>query len=199
MLAQVVFMEKVKANILKNELASTPIQLYAATKRSNELMAYAYSSLYKIKTIGLRFFTVYGPWGRPDMSLFLFTKKIINNQHIKVFNRGNHYRDFTYIDDIVKGIYLCAKKCIKSSKKKLIEIFNIAGGKTVKLSKFISTLEKKLGKKQKKNIQIFKKATLLEHVDRSKKLKNLLVTHLKISVKKGISNFVDWYKSYYLS
>ena len=90
----------------ESENATSPIQLYAATKRSNELIAHAYSSIYKINTIGLRFFTVYGPWGRPDMSLFLFTKKIINNKKIDVFNYGKHSRDFTFIDDIVHGIYL---------------------------------------------------------------------------------------------
>ena len=182
----------------ENDIASTPIQLYAATKRSNELMAYAYSSLYNIKTIGLRFFTVYGPWGRPDMSLFLFTKKIINNQHITIFNKGNHYRDFTYIDDIVKGIYLCAKKCTKkSSTKKIAEIFNIAGGKTVKLSKFISTLESKLGKKGKKKYTNIQKGDIVRTCGSIKKIKKFTGYSPKVSVKKGISNFVDWYKSYY--
>ena len=102
-----------KSVFRENDNATSPIQLYAATKRSNELIAHAYSSLYKINTIGLRFFTVYGPWGRPDMSLFLFTKKILKNKKIDVFNYGKHFRDFTFIDDIVKGIYLCAIRIFK--------------------------------------------------------------------------------------
>ena len=113
----------------ENELASTPIQLYAATKRSNELMAYAYSSLYKIKTIGLRFF-FYGPWGRPDMSLFLFTKKIINNQHIKVFNKVIITGILLILMILLKEFIFMKKMHKKIIKKKLIEIFNIAGGKT---------------------------------------------------------------------
>ena len=107
----------------EDEKATSPIQLYAATKRSNELIAHAYSSIYKINTIGLRFFTVYGPWGRPDMSLFLFTKKILMNKKIDVFNYGKHSRDFTFIDDIVYGIYLVQGI---PKKEKYFKIFNIA-------------------------------------------------------------------------
>ncbi len=105
----------VYGNSTKNILTETdnvdhPIQFYAATKRSNELMAHAYSSLYKLPTTGLRFFTVYGPWGRPDMALFLFTKNILNKKPIYVFNNGNHIRDFTFVDDITDGIYKVTKK-----------------------------------------------------------------------------------------
>ena len=107
----------VYGNSTKNILTETdsvdhPIQFYAATKRSNELMAHAYSSLYKLPTTGLRFFTVYGPWGRPDMALFLFTKNILNKKPIYVFNNGNHIRDFTFVDDITDGIYKVTKKKI---------------------------------------------------------------------------------------
>ena len=122
-----------KSVFRENDNATSPIQLYAATKRSNELIAHAYSSIYKINTIGLRFFTVYGPWGRPDMSLFLFTKKILNNRKIDVFNHGKHLRDFTFIDDIVSGIYLCSIKGFSKIKKDHYKIFNIASGRPIKL------------------------------------------------------------------
>ncbi len=135
----------------ETDSAVSPIQLYAATKRSNELIAHAYSSLYKMNTIGLRFFTVYGPWGRPDMSFFLFTKKILNNEIIDIFNFGKHVRDFTYIDDVVRGIFLCSKKNLKkSTNNQLFKIVNIACGKPVKLINFISIIEKKLNKNLKK-------------------------------------------------
>ena len=121
----------------------TPISLYAATKKSNELMAHTYSHLYKIETIGLRFFTVYGPWGRPDMAMFLFTDAIINNKPIKVFNNGNLSRDFTYIDDIVDGV---VNTLIKDSKNdSLYKLYNIGNGKPVQLLDFIESLEKVLG------------------------------------------------------
>ena len=120
-----------------------PISLYAATKKSNELMAHTYSHLYKIETIGLRFFTVYGPWGRPDMAMFLFTDAIINNKHIKVFNNGNLSRDFTYIQDITTGL---VNTLIKDSKNaSLYKLYNIGNGKPVQLLDFIASLEKVLG------------------------------------------------------
>ena len=122
--------------------ADRPISLYAATKKSNELMAYSYSNLYKIETIGLRFFTVYGPWGRPDMAMFLFTDAILNNKSIKVFNNGNLSRDFTYIDDIVTGVVNTIEK--DSKNQSLYKLYNIGNGKPVQLLDFIKTLEEVL-------------------------------------------------------
>ena len=111
---------------------SEPLQLYAATKSSNELMAYAYHSLYNLCVIGLRFFTVYGPLGRPDMAVYKFSKKIVQNKNIKLFNRGNHSRDFTYISDVVECILKCVNK-YKNKKEKIYQIFNVANGKPEKL------------------------------------------------------------------
>ena len=120
----------------------TPISLYAATKKSNELMAHTYSHLYNIETIGLRFFTVYGPWGRPDMAMFLFTDAIINNKPIKVFNDGNLSRDFTYIDDITTGV---VNTLIKDSKNdSLYKLYNIGNGKPVQLLDFIEVFRKSI-------------------------------------------------------
>ena len=121
-----------------------PISLYAATKKSNELMAHSYSHLYNIETIGLRFFTVYGPWGRPDMALFLFTKAILNNEPIKVFNEGNLSRDFAYIDDIIEGVENTLLKTFKQ--KELYKLYNIGNSQPVQLLDFIKAIEKSTGK-----------------------------------------------------
>ena len=173
----------------------TPISLYAATKKSNELMAHTYSHLYKFETIGLRFFTVYGPWGRPDMAMFLFTDAIINNNPIKVFNKGNLSRDFTYIDDITFGV---VNTLIKDSKNaSLYKLYNIGNGKPVQLLDFIASLEKELGITAIKNRlpmqagdvhQTFADTSSLEHDYNYKP---------QITVDKGIKEFVLWYKGFY--
>ena len=137
-------------NIPFSELSSVdkPVSLYAATKKTNELMAYTYSNLFKIETIGLRFFTVYGPWGRPDMAMFLFTDAIVNNKPIKVFNNGNLSRDFTYIEDIVKGV--TSTLLNDSIDKSLYKLYNIGNSSPVKLMDFINLIEMNLGVKAKK-------------------------------------------------
>jgi UDP-glucuronate 4-epimerase len=172
-----------------------PISLYAATKKSNELMAHTYSHLYNIETIGLRFFTVYGPWGRPDMAMFLFTDAIINNKPIKVFNTGNLSRDFTYIDDIVDGV---VNTLIKSSKNdSLYKLYNIGNGKPVQLLDFIASLEKEL------DISAIKKMLPMQAGDVHQTFAN--TTSLahdynykpQITVDKGIKEFVLWYKGFY--
>lgn len=124
-----------------------PISLYAATKKSNELMAYTYSHLFDMQTIGLRFFTVYGPWGRPDMAMFLFTDAILNNKPIQVFNYGDLSRDFTYIDDIIKGILLIVED---TNQKEKYQLFNIGNSKPVQLLQFIEEIERITGKKAQK-------------------------------------------------
>ena len=187
-----------KSVFKESEKATSPIQLYAATKRSNELIAHAYSSIYQIKTIGLRFFTVYGPWGRPDMSLFLFTKKILANKKIDVFNFGKHSRDFTFIDDIAYGIYLCALKGFSKTKKKShFKIFNIASGRPIKLTKFINIIEKKLKLKANKNFLQLQKGDVIKTYGSINKIKLELGYKPKTSIYKGVSKFVDWYKNFY--
>lgn len=181
----------------ESDNATFPIQLYAATKRSNELIAHAYSSLYKINTIGLRFFTVYGPWGRPDMSLFLFTKKILNNKKIDVFNYGKHFRDFTFIDDVVKGIYLCSVNGFSKVKKKNYEIFNIASGRPVKLTKLIEIIEDKLKLKGNKNFLKIQKGDVVKTYGSIRKIKSELGYNPKTSIYQGVSKFIDWYKKFY--
>jgi len=168
-----------------------PISLYAATKRANELMAHAYSHLYGLHTTGLRFFTVYGPWGRPDMAMFLFTKNILAGKPIAVFNHGNMKRDFTYIDDIING----TRKAIEKNFK--CEIFNLGNHKCVELMKMINILQNELGKDA---IIAFRP---LQPGDVEKSFANIdssvekLGFKPKTNIENGIHSFIDWYKMYY--
>jgi len=172
-----------------------PISLYAATKKSNELMAHTYSHLYNIETIGLRFFTVYGPWGRPDMAMFLFTDAIINNMPIKVFNNGNLSRDFTYIDDITSGV---VNTLLKDSKNdSLYKLYNIGNGSPVQLLDFIVSLEKVL------DITAIKKMLPMQAGDVHQTFADTtsLVRDYnykpQIAVDNGIKAFLSWYKGFY--
>ena len=179
-----------------------PISFYAATKKSNELMAYAYSHLFKIPTIGLRFFTVYGPWGRPDMAPMIFTKAILNKEKINVFNEGKMQRDFTYIDDIVEGIVRCCINPVNISKNGESpsaphEIFNIGNNHPVNLISFIEILEEELGEKAIKRFMPLQPGDVIStHADINK-LKNWIDFTPKTSLKSGIKKFVEWYKAYY--
>ena len=170
-----------------------PISLYAATKKSNELMAHTYSHLFNIPTTGLRFFTVYGPWGRPDMALFLFTKAIIEDQSIDVYNYGKMQRDFTYIDDIVNGIY----KIINGEKRKKYNIYNIGNNNTVELMDFITCIEKKLGKTAKKNMLPIQPGDVSKTWANVDKLVNDYNYKPSTKIKDGIDRFIDWYLEYY--
>ena len=184
-----------------------PQQFYAVTKKTNELMAHAWCSLYNIRATGLRFFTVYGPYGRPDMALFKFTKNIYENKPIEVFNNGNHIRDFTYVDDIVNGIYLAMNKypmAIKDIKKinsanSIVnhKIYNLGCGKEVKLKKFISLIESNLNKKSIKNNLPIQKGDIVKTSADISITKKELGYNPKVNVEEGIKNFVEWYKSYY--
>ena len=168
-----------------------PISLYAATKKSNELYAYAYHHLYKINCTGLRFFTVYGPWGRPDMAYFEFTNKILKNQPIDVYNFGNLKRDFTYIGDIAPAIV----KAIDNPFK--YEIINLGNNKPVKLNQFIETIENELKIKAKKNFLPMQKGDVhLTYADITK-AKRLLNYEPKTNIEQGIKKFITWYKQYY--
>ena len=172
-----------------------PISLYAATKKSNELMAHTYSHLYQIETIGLRFFTVYGPWGRPDMAMFLFTDAILNNKPIKVFNNGNLSRDFTYIDDIVGGV---VNTLLKDSKNaSLYKLYNIGNGKPVQLLKFIDALEGVLGTVAVKNMLPMQAGDVNQTFADTSALEKEYAYKPKVVVRNGIKEFVAWYKTYY--
>tara|TARA_X000000368_G_scaffold418645_1_gene419184 strand:- start:2982 stop:3962 length:981 start_codon:yes stop_codon:yes gene_type:complete len=181
----------------ENDRVDDPLQFYAVTKRTNELMANAYNDLYKINFIGLRFFTVYGPWGRPDMSIHKFTNLIINNKPIDVFNYGKHSRDFTYIDDLVEGISLVSLKKNKYLSNNYSEIYNIGGDHPITLNNLIKEIEKNLGKKAKKNLMPLQMGDVKKTVSNIKKIKKHYGFSPKTSINEGIKSFVDWYKSYY--
>ena len=186
--------------------ASHPISTYAASKRSNELMAHVYSNLYNLPTTGLRFFTVYGPFGRPDMSLFKFVDLTLKNKMVDLFNNGNHTRDFTYINDITEVITRVMNKVPKRSKfKKLSEyespapwrIFNISSSKPLMLKKYIGEIEKNLGKKLKyKNLPLQKGDVKKTSGSMYLTIKNFKYKP-KFSLKYGINEFIKWYKTYY--
>lgn len=177
---------------------SKPISLYAATKKTDELMAYTYSHLYKIPSTGLRFFTVYGPFGRPDMAYFSFTDKIMRGEPIKIFNNGDMLRDFTYVDDIINGIdamILCPPD--GDSKGDKAKLYNIGNNKPVKLMYFIETLEKAVGKEAKKEYYPMQPGDVYQtYADVSELMKDFYFKP-KTTVEEGLMSFVRWYKDYY--
>lgn len=186
-----------------------PLSLYAATKKSDELIAHSYSHLFELPTTGLRFFTVYGPWGRPDMALFLFTKAIIENKEINVFNYGNMMRDFTYIDDITEGIFKIMNKPAEAnpnwsgknpetgSSSAPYKIYNIGNGNPVQLMDYIKAAEKTIGKKAKKNFMPMQAGD----VQKTFADVSALADHFKYKpntpIETGVSEFVKWYREYY--
>lgn len=193
----------------ESQVVGHPLQLYAATKRANELMAHSYSHLYGLPTSGLRFFTVYGPWGRPDMALFLFTKNILAGEPIKVFNNGNHARDFTYVSDIVEGIIKVgndpangnnewdAHNPDPGSSSAPFRVLNIGNGRAVPLMKYVRCLEDILGKKAVIDFLPMQSGDVPEtHADTSR-LQELVSYCPSTPVEVGIKQFVDWYRSYY--
>ena len=185
-------------NVLLDETlqVDAPVSLYAATKKSNELFAHAYTNNYKFNAIGLRFFTVYGPYGRPDMAYYTFTQKILRGETIQVYNYGNQYRDFTYIDDVVQGIIKLIERQEKEEQHGVYEIFNIGNGNPTKLMDFISTIEEVIGKKA--HLEFTERA--VGDVDKTyadvSKLKAYTGYAPSTNIKEGIQRFYDWYQVY---
>lgn len=169
----------------------TPISTYASSKRACELLCYTYHNLYQIRFRIMRFFTVYGPWGRPDMALFKFTKAILSNSKIKVFNNGEMRRDFTYVDDIVNGFSLALESKLE------FEIFNLGNGNPVHLLDFIEFIESELGITSIKEMSPLQKGDVKETFADISKAEKLLGYRPTFNVKEGISNFIKWYKEYY--
>ncbi len=188
-----------------------PVSLYAASKKANELMAHTYSHLYQLPTAGLRFFTVYGPWGRPDMALFIFTKKILAGEPIDVFNYGNHRRDFTYIDDIVEGVIRTLDKVAQpdpnwngddpdpSTSQAPYRLYNIGSNRPVELLRYIEVLEQCLGKKAEKNLLPLQLGDVPDTYANVDALVQDLNYQPQMPIEEGISRFVDWYLDYYQS
>jgi UDP-glucuronate 4-epimerase len=186
-----------------------PLTLYAATKKANELMAHSYSSLYGLPTTGLRFFTVYGPWGRPDMALFLFTKNILAGKPIDVFNGGHHQRDFTYVDDIVKGVVAAADRVAApdpewdsaapdpSSSSAPYRIYNIGNQKPVPLLRYIEVLEQCLGRKAQKNLLPMQPGDLPDTWADVESLARDVGYRPCTGLEEGVKRFVEWYLEYF--
>ena len=193
----------------EHDSANHPLSVYAASKKSNELMAHTYSYLYQLPTTGLRFFTVYGPWGRPDMALFKFTKAILDKKPIDVFNHGKHTRDFTYIDDIVEGMIKSldnpaiinpdwnSDQPDPATSKAPWRIYNIGNNKPVHLMDYLDALQKTLGKKAKINFLPLQPGDVLDTYANVDNLRMKFNYKPSTSVIKGVKNFVQWYKNYY--
>ena len=192
-----------KKKIFKeSDKVDQPISFYASSKRSNELMAHSYSYIYGIPVTGIRYFSVYGPWGRPDMSLFIFTKNILSRKNIQVFNEGKMKRDFTYIDDAVNATYKILHNIPKIKKPNntcKFKIFNVGGGKTISLINYIKLIEKSLGIKAKKNLKKMQLGDVKATLSNINEMKSSLKYYPKTNINVGIRKFTDWYKSFYLN
>lgn len=185
-----------------------PVSLYAATKKANELLAHTYSHLFGLPTTGVRFFTVYGPWGRPDMALYIFTKSIIEGKPINIYNNGEMIRDFTYIEDIIESLIRIANKPAHPNTKYNTtlpdpatsnvpyRIFNIGNNKPIKLLDYINEIEKNLGIKAVKKFMPLQPGDVIETSSNIELLNNWIGYKPKISIKQGIKNFVEWYRMY---
>ena len=192
-----------------NDNVDHPLSIYAATKKSNELMAHTYSNLFDIPVSGLRFFTVYGPWGRPDMALFIFTRKILNGEAIDVFNEGKHKRDFTYIDDIVEGVVRVSDNVATSNpewnsdkpdpatSKAPYRLYNVGNNSPVELMYFIEQIEKNLNKKADKNYLPLQAGDVPATYANVDALIDYVGYSPSTSIESGIENFIKWYKDYY--
>ncbi len=189
--------------------ASHPLTLYAATKRSTELMAHNYSALFALPTTGLRFFTVYGPWGRPDMALFLFARAIVDGEPIQLFNHGNHTRDFTYVEDIVEGVVRVTDQVAKanpawnsshpdpSSSCFPYRLFNVGSNRPIKLLRYVELLEECLGRKAKKIMLPMQTGDVADTFADVTELQAAIGYKPTTPVEIGVRNFVDWFRSYY--
>jgi UDP-glucuronate 4-epimerase len=193
----------------EHEGVDHPLQFYAATKRANELMAHSYSHLFRLPTTGLRFFTVYGPWGRPDMALFLFTKNILAGEPIKVFNYGDHTRDFTYVEDIVTGIIRASDQVAQpnpawnsdkpdpATSNAPFRIFNIVNNDPVKLSGYIEAIEQALGKTAIRDLLPLQPGDVPSTYANVDELMKAVDYKPSTPVQEGVSAFVRWYRQYY--
>lgn len=193
----------------ESDVTDHPLSLYAATKKSNELVAHSYSSLFRLPTTGLRFFTVYGPWGRPDMALFRFTESIIRGEPITLYNNGEHKRDFTFVDDVVRAIIMIAESTtqLESSEESSrdgnrtnpppFQIYNIGNGQPIELSQYVQSLEKALGLKAKISMAPMQPGDVRDtHADMTRMNKDFDF-QTQVSVEEGVQLFVDWYRTFY--
>ena len=188
-----VYGDQNKFPIKENFDTSKPIQFYAATKKSNEVMGYSYYKMFKMNFVFMRFFTVYGPWGRPDMSLYKFTKNILKNKKIDVYNNGKHVRDFTYIDDIIEGIV----KILNLGVPKTYNLYNIGSNNPINLMDFIEILENSFGLKAKKEFLPLQEGDMQDTYADISDLEKDFGYRPSTTLEEGIFNFVSWFKEYY--
>ncbi|MGD8984863.1 MAG: NAD-dependent epimerase/dehydratase family protein [Desulfobacteraceae bacterium] len=186
-----VYGDSAKIPFSVDDRVDRPVSLYGATKKANELMAFAYNHLFSIPCTGLRFFTVYGPWGRPDMALFLFTDAILNDRPINVYNYGRMKRDFTYIDDVVEGTIAALEKPFA------YEVFNLGNSDPIELMDFIGIIEEELGREAQKNMMPLQPGDVLETSADIGKSKNMLGFSPRTPIREGIKKFLAWYREYY--
>ena len=179
----------------ESDFVDRPLNLYAATKKSNELMSYSYSSLYQIPSTGLRFFTVYGPWGRPDMAPMIILRAILNNERIKIHNNGNHSRDFTFVEDIIDGIIRVLEKPTTANSNS--EVYNIGSGSPIQLMDFIGALEKAVGIEAKKEFIGLQPGEMIETYADMTKFDDAFGKIELTNFDEGIQSFVDWYLKFY--
>jgi UDP-glucuronate 4-epimerase len=189
--------------------ATHPLSFYAATKRANELMAHNYAALFRLPVTGLRFFTVYGPWGRPDMALFMFTKNILAGKPIDVFNHGHHKRDFTYVEDIAEGVVRALDRIATpdaawnsdepdpATSNAPYRVYNIGNNRPIELSHYIETLEKCLGRKAERNLLPLQLGDVPDTFADVEDLARDVGYRPATTVEEGVQAFVDWYRSYY--
>jgi UDP-glucuronate 4-epimerase len=198
-----------KMPLTETDSVNHPLTLYSASKKSNELMAHSYSHLFQLPTTGLRFFTVYGTWGRPDMALFLFTEAMINNKPIKIFNNGQMVRDFTYVDDITESILRLiplapitnevwdAQNPDPSTSSACYRILNIGNSNPISIMKYVEILEKKIGKEAIKQFEPMRQGDIKETHASHTALEKLINYKPSIKIEDGVGRFVDWYRNYY--
>jgi len=199
-----VYGANIKYPFSENQKINNPLSFYAATKISNEMMAYSYSNIYKIPITGLRYFTVYGPWGRPDMAPMIFSKKILSKEPISIFNFGKMRRDFTFVDDIIEGTFLCSLKppitdaqLEDNSFKIPNKIFNIGFGNPINLEYFIDLLEKEFSLKAIKKYEPMQIGDVKETFAETKELEDWIDYKPKVSIEEGVRKFAEWFKNYY--
>jgi len=197
-----------KSPFAEEDRVDHPVSLYAATKKSNELIAHTYSHLYQMTSVGLRFFTVYGPWGRPDMAYYFFTKAILEGKPIKLFNRGKNLRDYTYIDDIVESITRMIPNLddlkpakiaaqFEAAKSPYYHLYNIGGSRPVPVLEFVDTLEKVIGKKAVRKLVDFQPGDVFSTQADTSALESFINFKPSISLKEGLTKFVEWYREFY--
>ena len=191
-----VYGTSLKFPIKENFETSRPEQFYAATKKTNEVMGYSYYKIYGLNISFLRFFTVYGPWGRPDMLLYKFVDRLFNNKVINIYNYGNHFRDFTYIDDAVELVSRLIEKTKKNNNKKTYEIYNVGRGKSESIKKFIDAIIIKTKLNPKFNYLPIQKGDIFKTYSNTKKIINKTGYKPKISINTGINKFINWYMSF---